>query len=67
MTPRPKFTVVIPLHNKEQHISRAIESVIGQNYRDFELVIVNDGSTDNSRNIVRYYENDFLKLGGCYF
>lgn len=58
MTPRPKFTVVIPLHNKEQHISRAIESVIGQNYRDFELVIVNDGSTDNSRNIVRYYEND---------
>ena len=61
MNEMPNFTVVIPLHNKEQHISRAIESVIRQNYRNFELIIVNDGSTDNSINIVRHYEND-LKI-----
>lgn len=61
MNEKPAFTVVIPLHNKEKHISRAIESVIRQKYKHYELVIVNDGSTDNSINITRNYENS-LKI-----
>ncbi|HBC31275.1 MAG TPA: glycosyltransferase family 2 protein, partial [Clostridiales bacterium] len=41
-----KFSVVIPLYNKEPHVKRALCSVISQKVQDFEIVVVNDGSTD---------------------
>jgi glycosyltransferase involved in cell wall biosynthesis len=44
-----QFTVVIPLYNKERHILRAVDSVLNQSYRNFKLIIVNDGSTDKSK------------------
>ncbi len=42
------FSVIIPLHNKEHYIKRAIQSIINQTYTDFELLIVDDASTDKS-------------------
>lgn len=42
------FTVVIPLYNKEKYIRRAVDSVLSQSYENFELIIINDGSTDKS-------------------
>ena len=45
------ISVVIPLYNKEMSIGRTIQSVLNQSYRDFELIIVNDGSTDDSGRI----------------
>ena len=47
------ISVVIPLYNKEQIIERTIKSVINQTYPNFELIIVNDGSTDNSVGVVQ--------------
>ncbi len=47
------ITVVIPLYNKERSILDTVHSVLAQTYKDFELVIVNDGSTDSSLHIVQ--------------
>lgn len=49
----PLFSVVIPLYNKADTIERAIRSVWGQTFHDYELIIVNDGSTDESLAVVR--------------
>jgi len=49
----PKFSVVIPLFNKENDIKNTIESVISQNYSNFEIIIINDGSTDKSIAVVK--------------
>lgn len=46
------ISVIIPLYNKEHFVRDTIESVLSQTYSDFELIIVNDGSTDNSIGIV---------------
>lgn len=58
----PLFSIVIPLYNKNTSISRAIDSVLNQTVDNFELIIVDDGSTDNSVNIVRKYTDNRIKL-----
>jgi hypothetical protein len=50
-----KVSVVIPVHNGEKYLAQAIESVLAQTFRDFELLIVDDGSTDRSAEIIRTY------------
>ena len=49
----PKFSVIIPLYNKEAYVRKTLESVIAQTYKDFECIVVDDGSTDNSADVVR--------------
>lgn len=51
----PLVTVYITNYNYDQYLETAIESVLDQNFRDFELIIIDDGSTDNSREIIRKY------------
>lgn len=48
-----RFSIIIPLYNVENYISVCIESVLHQSYTDFEVIVVNDGSTDSSPNIVK--------------
>lgn len=56
------ISVVIPLYNKEKHIKHTIETVLAQTYSDFELLIVDDGSTDNSAEIVSRVEDPRVRL-----
>lgn len=51
------FSVVIPIHNKENFVEEAIESVLSQNYKDFEIILVDDASTDNSNKVIKKYES----------
>lgn len=48
-----RFSVIVPLYNKEAYVRKSIESVIAQTYKDFELIIINDGSTDKSLPVVQ--------------
>ena len=43
-----KVSIIMPVYNAEQHIQEAIESVLRQSINEFEIICVNDGSTDNS-------------------
>lgn len=52
-----KFSVIICAYNIEKYVSKAIESVLEQNFTDYELILVNDGSKDNTLNILRDYES----------
>ena len=51
----PFFSVVIPLYNKENYIQDTIESALNQTFADFEIIVVNDGSTDESAKVVEKY------------
>ena len=54
-----KITVVIPVYNVEDYLDRALKTVVNQTYKNLEIIIVNDGSTDNSEDIVlKYKEKD---------
>jgi len=58
----PKISVIIPLYNKGFIISETLDSVLAQTFTDFEVVIVNDGSTDNSFEIVSRFSDERIKL-----
>lgn len=66
----PLVSVAMPVYNAEKYLKQAIDSILGQTYPHFELVIVNDGSNDRSKEIIysysddriRYYENE-VNLG----
>lgn len=49
---RPFFSVVVPLYNKEAYIKRSLESALGQSWSDFEVIVVDDGSTDSGPEVV---------------
>ncbi len=58
----PKFSVIIPLYNKEAHILGTLKSVFDQLFTDYEIVLVNDGSTDNSWKKIKNIDNPKLKI-----
>ena len=47
--PEPNLTVVIPVHNAASHLGACVESLLAQSYTDFELILVENGSSDDSR------------------
>ncbi|HYX47224.1 MAG TPA: glycosyltransferase, partial [Sphingomicrobium sp.] len=58
----PKISVILPVHNRADVLSRAIESVLDQELREFELIVIDDGSTDASANVAERFDDDRIQL-----
>jgi glycosyltransferase involved in cell wall biosynthesis len=57
----PFFSIILPTYNRASFIGKAIESVIGQLYNNWELVIVDDGSTDNTKEVLLSFNDDRIR------
>ena len=54
----PKVTVITPNYNHARFLPKRLDSILGQTFQDFELIILDDASTDNSREVIESYAKD---------
>lgn len=52
-----KLSIIMPAYNREKYIGKAIESILNQNFKDFELIIIDDGSTDQTSKIIKKFQD----------
>lgn len=57
-----KVTIVIPVYNSEKFIGRCIDSILNQTYKDVKILLINDGSTDNSKKIIENYQKNYKNI-----
>lgn len=58
----PSVSIIIPLYNKEKHINGVLDSVVGQTFKKFEVIVVDDGSTDKGALKVEDYPDERVRL-----
>ena len=58
----PLVSILVPVYNVERYLSRCLDSLVAQTYKDIEIIIINDGSTDNSRDIALLYSKRFNNI-----
>ena len=56
-----KFSIIVPTYNREEYIIKCIDSILDQTYDNFEAIIIDDGSTDNTDNLVKKYHDKRIK------
>lgn len=57
----PLISVILPVYNAEKYIKESIDSILNQTYNNFELIIINDGSRDNSAEIIKLYSDQRIR------
>ena len=62
MLNKPKISVIMSIYNGEKYLKAAIESILAQTFTNFEFIIVNDGSTDSSLEIIQSYNDERIKI-----
>ena len=55
-------SIIVPIYNKEKYLEKCLDSILGQTYRDLEIILVDDGSTDNSLAICQRYAEKDLRI-----
>lgn len=58
----PKYSIIVPVYNAETYLPDAIESVLSQDFNDWELILINDGSIDKSQTICEYYQKQDQRI-----
>ena len=58
----PYFSIIIPVYNVEKYLSQCLDSILEQNFKDYELILINDGSSDDSLQICLDYQNKEKKI-----
>lgn len=58
----PEVSVIIPTYNRAKYVSQAIDSVLAQTYKDYEIIVVDDGSKDNTRQVLEAYKDKIIYL-----
>ena len=58
----PKVSMIVPVYNVEKYIGKCLESIVNQTFKNIEIIVVNDGSTDNSQEIINEYEKKYPNL-----
>lgn len=61
-TNTPLVSIILPCYNSEKHIRECIESIINQHYTNWELIIINDSSTDNTKSIIKNFNDSRIKI-----
>ena len=59
---KEKVSIVIPVYNGSNYLSEAIDSALRQTYKNIEIIVVNDGSTDNTEQIALSYGNKIIMI-----
>lgn len=54
-----KVTLIIPVYNSEKYIGKCLDSILNQTYTNFEILVINDGSKDNSQKVIEEYQNKY--------
>lgn len=57
-----KVSIIIPVYNAEKTLCRCLDSLVVQTYEDVEIILVNDGSVDSSRNICETYRDKYSQI-----
>ena len=52
---KPSVSIIVPVYNVEQYLQRCLDSLVNQTYYNIEIILINDGSTDNSLKILKHY------------
>ena len=55
----PKVSIIVPVYNVERYIVRSMDSLVNQTLKDIEIIVVNDGSTDNSKKLIEIYQKKY--------
>ncbi|OBX58367.1 hypothetical protein A9Z61_03220 [Moraxella osloensis] len=57
-----RFSIIVPVYNVEDYLDTCLKSILAQSFTDYEIIVVNDGSTDSSKNICEYYTHKYSHI-----